>query len=173
MRQAAGGRDDVTRRIAGLTGAEVTGLRSAGAQHGWQHFMVTLADGREAFAKVSAQDRRPAVEAEARGLGWLAAAGAVPLPDVLGWDSHALVMTRVPAGSATPAAARRFGRELARMHGAGTDDCGASSSGASCAGAPFFGAPWPGFIASLPLDNRPWPASRGWAEWYADRRLLP
>ena len=63
------------------------------------------------------------------------------------------------------------------------------------AGAPAFGAPWPGYIASLPLDNTP----RGqhaasqhtarrhaarqhtrraakrpdWAAWYAERRLLP
>ena len=51
-----------------------------------------------------------------------------------------------------------FGRELARLH---------------AAGAVGFGAPWPGFIASLPLDNTPWSASRGWAEWYAERRIVP
>lgn len=158
MPRTAPGQEDLARRIARLTGAEVTGLRSAGAQHGWQHFMVALADGREAFAKVSRADQRPAFEAEARGLRWLAGAGTVPLPEVLGWDGHALVMARVPSGSPGPAAARRFGAELARMHAAGAD---------------AFGAPWPGFIASLPLDNRPWPASRGWAEWYADRRILP
>jgi fructosamine-3-kinase len=148
----------LARRIAALAGAEVTGLRAAGAQHGWRHYLVTLANGREAFAKVSDTDRRPPFEAEARGLRWLAEAGAVPVPEVLGWDGHALVMARVPAGAATPEAARRFGRDLARLHAAGAD---------------AFGAPWPGFIASLPLDNRPWPASRGWAEWYADRRILP
>ena len=40
-------------------------------------------------------------------------------------------------------------------------------------GAEAFGAPWPGFIASLPLDNTPWPAADGWPRWYAERRLLP
>jgi fructosamine-3-kinase len=133
-------------------------VRSAGAQHGWQHFTATLADGRKAFAKVGDDDKGPAFEAEARGLRWLAGAGAVPVPGVLGWDARTLVLSWVPPGPATPEAARRFGRELARMHAAGADS---------------FGAPWPGFIASLPLDNTPWPASRGWAEWYADRRILP
>jgi fructosamine-3-kinase len=120
--------------------------------------MVTLADGRTAFAKVASNDKGPAFEAEARGLRWLAGAEAVPVPEVLGWDARALVLSWVPPGPATPEAAHRFGRELARMHAAGADS---------------FGAPWPGFIASLPLDNTPWPASGGWAEWYADRRILP
>ncbi|HEX3752346.1 MAG TPA: fructosamine kinase family protein, partial [Streptosporangiaceae bacterium] len=41
------------------------------------------------------------------------------------------------------------------------------------AGADAFGAPWTGFIASLPLDNTPWPAADGWPRWYAERRVLP
>ena len=148
----------VAARIGGLVGAEVREVRSAGAQHGWQHFTAILADGRQAFAKVADGDQGPAFEAEARGLRWLAGARAVPVPGVLGWDARALVLSWVPPGRATPEAARRFGHELARMHAAGSDS---------------FGAPWQGFIASLPLDNTPWPASRGWAEWYADRRILP
>jgi fructosamine-3-kinase len=152
----------VAARIGGLVGAEVREVRSAGAQHGWQHFTVTLADGRNAFAKVAGSDKGPAFEAEARGLRWLAGAGAgaetVPVPEMLGWDARAIVLSWIPPGPATAEAARRFGRDLARMHAAGADS---------------FGAPWPGFIASLPLDNTPWPASRGWAEWYADRRVLP
>jgi fructosamine-3-kinase len=44
-------------------------------------------------------------------------------------------------------------------------------------GAPSFGAPWPGYIASLPLDNRPLdgaaPGDTDWGSWYARRRLLP
>jgi len=145
-------------RIAAVAGTGVRDLRRAGGQHGWQHIRVTLADGRKAFAKVSSADTGPALEAEARGLRWLADAVAVPVPAVLGQDSHALVLSWIPPGPADPGAAAMFGRELAGLH---------------AAGAVGYGAPWPGFIASLPLDNTPWPASRGWAEWYAERRIVP
>ena len=121
-------------------------MHGIGAQHGWGHYAVTLADGREAFAKVSGTDTRAAFDAEARGLRWLAEAMAVPIPEVLGWDERALVLSWVAPGRADAAAAVSFGRELARLH---------------AAGAASFGAPWPGFIASLPLDNTPWPA-RAW-----------
>ena len=149
---------EVARLISAVAGADVRDLRSTGAQHGWGHYAVTLADGREAFAKVSGTDTRPAFDAEARGLRWLAEAGAVPIPEVLGWDGRALVLSRVAPGRADAAAAGSFGHELARMHAAGSGG---------------FGAPWPGFIASLPLDNTLWPTERGWAGWYAERRVLP
>ena len=61
-------------------------------------------------------------------------------------------------GRPGPAAAERFGRDLARLHGAGAE---------------AFGAPWPGFIASLPLDNEPARGPEAWPQWYANRRLLP
>ena len=149
---------ELRERIAAVAGTGVRDLRRAGGQHGWQHIRVTLADGREAFAKASNADTGPALEAEARGLRWLADAVAVPVPAVLGQDSHVLVLSWIPPGSADPGAAAMFGRELAKLH---------------AAGAAGYGAPWPGFIASLPLDNTPWPASRGWAEWYAERRIEP
>ena len=149
---------ELRERIAAVAGTGVRELRRAGSQHGWQHIRVTLADGRKAFAKVSSADTGPALEAEARGLRWLADAVSVPVPAVLGQDSHVLVLSWIPPGSADPGAAAMFGRELARLH---------------AAGAVGYGAPWPGFIASLPLNNAPWPASRGWAEWYAERRIVP
>ena len=65
----------------------------------------------------------------------------------------------IPPGRPTPEAAFGFGADLARLH---------------AAGAAGFGAPWPGFIASLPLDNTPLPDAAGdWPQWYAQRRLLP
>jgi fructosamine-3-kinase len=184
---------DPAARLAALTGTPVRDLRPAGAQHGWRHYRATLADGREIFAKVATPSRttspatspsqpashisptdnsRPAsptsptdnshpaspIEAEARGLRWLAEPGIVPIPEVLGWDDHTLVLSWLPPGRATPEAAGDFGRDLARLHATGADT---------------FGAPWPGFIASLPLDNTPWPAADGWPRWYAERRVLP
>ena len=172
---------------AQLTGLAVRDARVAGAQHGYQHLMITLADGRRAFAKavapgavddLTAADRAEAADrdeapgtsarsdavaaafaAEANGLRWLAEAVAVPVPEVLAVGPQALVISMIPPGRPTPEAAFGFGADLARLH---------------AAGAAGFGAPWPGFIASLPLDNTPLPDAAGdWPQWYAQRRLLP
>ena len=157
-------------RIGQLTGLAVREARVVGAQHGYQHLMLTLSGGRRAFAKAlaaSGEDAGPvqaspsglaagAFAAEANGLRWLAEAAAVPVPEVLAVGPEALVISMIPPGPATPEAAFGFGTDLARLHAAGADG---------------FGAPWPGFIASLPLDNTPGAAD--WPHWYAQRRLLP
>jgi len=166
-------------RIAQLTGLSVREARVAGTQHGYQHLMLTLAGGRRAFAKVAAAapasdgsaSDKPAVDevsaafaAEANSLRWLAEAKAVPVPEVLAVSHGALVIAMIPPGHASAGAAFGFGAELARLHASGAD---------------AFGAPWPGFIASLPLDNTltPPPGSTApgssWPQWYASRRLLP
>jgi len=155
---------DVAGRLERLTGVAVRDLRAAGSQHRWAHYRAELADGRAVFAKVAATNLGGVFDAEARGLRWLAEAGAVGVPEVLGWDDATLAVAWVPAGRAGAAAAERFGRELARLHRAG---------------APRFGAPWPGFIASLFLPNdhsvaAADPAAVGtWPDWYRDCRVLP
>jgi fructosamine-3-kinase len=164
-------------RIGQLTGLTVREARVVGSQHGYQHLMITLSDGRRAFAKalpppdpVASPDQRAGPDpdatgpgavaavfaAEANGLRWLAEAAVVPVPKVLAVGPHALVISMIPPGPATPEAAFGFGTDLARLHAAGAD---------------AFGAPWPGFIAGLPLDNTPDAAD--WPQWYAHRRLLP
>ena len=158
-------------RIGQLTGLTVREARVVGSQHGYQHLMIPLPDGRRAFAKAlpppdpAARPDRDATgseavtavfAAEANGLRWLAEAAAVPVPKVLAVGPHALVISMIPPGPATPEAAFGFGTDLARLHAAGAD---------------AFGAPWPGFIAGLPLDNTPDAAD--WPQWYAHRRLLP
>jgi fructosamine-3-kinase len=148
---------DVAQRIGVLAGVPVTQVRAAGAQHGYRHLTATLADGRAVFAK-AAQDggaQAAAFAAEANGLRWLADAGAVPVPGVLGVDKNLLVIELLPPGRPSPQAARDFGAALARTH---------------AAGAATFGAPWPGYIASLPLANTP---GTEWARWYAEHRLVP
>jgi fructosamine-3-kinase len=140
-------------RLAALTGRPVRSARAVGAQHGYQHLAVEFADGARGFAKAGGS-----FLAEANGLRWLAEAGEVPVPEVLGVDETALVISLIaPLEGPSAAAAYRFGGDLARLHAAG----------ASWAA---FGAPWPGCIANLPLDN-----SYGtcWPAWYAERRLLP
>ncbi len=96
-----------------------------------------------------------AFAAEANGLRWLAQARAVPVPRVLGVAEDLLVIELLPPGRPTADAAAEFGAGLARLHAAGAD---------------AFGAPWPGFIASLPLDNTP---GQEWGAWYAEQRLVP
>ncbi len=149
-------------QLARLTGLAVREARQVGSQHGYQHYMITLAGGRRAFAKVvtgaASEVTAAAFAAEANGLRWLGEPGAVPVPEVFTAGPAALVISMITPGQATPDAAFRFGAELARLHAAGADS---------------FGAPWPGFIASLPLDNTQQSQQSQWPDWYASRRLLP
>jgi fructosamine-3-kinase len=155
---AAGSGTPLPEQLELLLHVPVANVRAVGGQHGYEHVTATLADGRAVFAKAAlgaGGGQAAAFAAEANGLRWLAESGAVPVPRVLGVDANLLVIELLPPGRPTPAAAREFGAGLARMH---------------AAGAPAFGAPWPGFIASLPLDNTP---GRDWAAWYAERRIVP
>ena len=138
-------------RLSALLEVPVTSYRAAGAQHGVSHATATLAGGRKVFVKSGGD-----FTAEAAGLRWLARAGAVPVPEVLGADDQTLVIEWVPPGRSDEKSASQFGAELARLHAAGADG---------------FGAPWPGSIASLPLDNTP--DNGSWSRWYGERRLLP
>jgi fructosamine-3-kinase len=168
--------EDFAARIGALVGVAVAGVREVGTRHGFRHLTGALADGRGIFVKAAVGAGAPgAFAAEANGLRWLARAGAVPVPAVLGADESTLVIELLPPGEPTPRAARDFGAALARMHAAGS---------------PGFGAPWPGYIASLPLDNTPLdntpldntpldtaPLDNApepdWGSWYAERRLAP
>jgi fructosamine-3-kinase len=129
-------------RAGALAGVPVADIQPAGERHGFRHLRGTLADGRRVFIKASSggegSESGKAFAAEANGLRWLAEASAVPLPEVLGVDERMLIIGLLPEEAPSPAAARDLGASLARMH---------------AAGAPAFGAPWPGYIASLPLDN--------------------
>jgi fructosamine-3-kinase len=153
-------------RMRWLLDVPVTRLGVAGAQHGCQHLTAALADGRAVFAKAvlvkaeagpvqASTVQAAAFAAEANGLRWLEQARAVPVPRVLGVAEDMLVIELLSPGSPTAEAAAEFGAGLARLHAAGVD---------------AFGAPWPGFIASLPLDNTP---GEEWGEWYAEQRLVP
>jgi fructosamine-3-kinase len=175
--------EDFAARIGALVGVAAAGVREVGTRHGFRHLTGTLADGRAVFIKAAVGDGGEApgaFAAEANGLRWLARAGAVPVPAVLGADESTLVIELLPPGEPTPEAARDFGAALARMHAAGANG---------------FGAPWPGYIASLPLDNAPpdnappdnAPPDNAppdgaplrnadeadWGSWYAERRLVP
>ncbi len=119
---------------------------------------LTLDDGASIFAKSWPSGSPPEgfFEAEAAGLAWLRAAGAVPVPEVLVVLPDLLAMEWVEPGSPSSEAAAGFGRALAGLHRSGAD---------------AFGADRPGFIGPLPLDNTP--SAGPWGGWFAERRLLP
>lgn len=116
---------------------------------------LTLDDGVSVFAKSRPAPPAGFFAAEAAGLRWLAASGAVPVPDVVAVTDTMLLLTWIDSGTPTVVAAEKLGRALAGLHRAG-----ASS----------FGAGWPGFIGSLPLDNTEAPR---WPEFYAEQRVTP
>jgi fructosamine-3-kinase len=119
---------------------------------------LTLDDGFSLFAKTWPSGKPPEhfFATEAAGLSWLREAGTVPIPEVFVALDEMLALEWVEPGSATAAAAERFGRDLAGMHRAGADG---------------FGASWPGFIGPLQQDNTP---SEGpWGSWFGERRLRP
>jgi fructosamine-3-kinase len=119
---------------------------------------LTLDDGASVFAKTWPSGAPPEgfFAAEANGLRWLRAAGAVPVPEVIADLPELLALEWIEPGAPARAAAVEFGRGLARTHRAGAD---------------AFGARWPGFIGPLPLDNTPTPGP--WGRWFAERRLRP
>jgi fructosamine-3-kinase len=141
-------------RLARLLGAEVIRFDHLGASHEWTLHKAVLQDGRAVFVK-AAEGQDGVFAAEAAGLRWLAEADDAPVPEVLAIDDNMLVLPWLPSTDATPRAAERLGRELARLH---------------AHGASSYGAPWPGYIAELPLDNT---HADSWPKWYAERRLLP
>ena len=116
---------------------------------------LVLADGRVVFAKHLADPPPGFFASEASGLRWLGEAGAVPVPSVAGVAEDVLVLSWVEPGSPTAEGAERFGRSLARLHGAG---------------APAFGAAWQGFVGPLAMDNTP---ADGWPGFFAEQRVRP
>ena len=93
--------------------------------------------------------------AEASGLRWLAEAGACAVPHVHEVTDVAITIDFVPTGPPTPAAAERFGLELAALHRSGADR---------------FGAPWTGYIGDAPMSNADGP---DWPTWFAEQRIRP
>jgi fructosamine-3-kinase len=118
---------------------------------------ATLADGREIFVKANGRAPAGMFAAEARGLGWLAAAAgaALRIPGVLALGDRALVLEWIPPGRPAGDFDERLGRGLAALH--------RTAPGG-------FGLDHDNFIGPLPQANAP---SATWADFYRARRLEP
>jgi fructosamine-3-kinase len=119
---------------------------------------LTLADGRVVFAKTNRHADPAMFPAEARGLAWLAEAGALRVPRVLavsGEEPSFLVLERIVPARRQPGFDEALGRGLAALHRFGAGQ---------------FGLDHDNFIGRLPQSNQPAPT---WAQFYRARRIEP
>ena len=139
-------------------GSPVAGMARLGGGDVAVSFRAELADGRTVFAKTHASPPPEFFVAEAEGLRWLGAVGALPVPEVLAVsdDPALLVLEWIDeGGSSTADGEAAFGRALADLHRAG---------------APSFGREDQRTTGSRRLPNEP---CDSWVEFYAERRLRP
>ena len=143
--------------VARALGAEVAASRAVAGGDVNRAMRATLADGRELFVK----HRDPAppgmFTAEAAGLRWLAAAGAIRIPEVVAAADGWLAMEWVARGHPARDHDERLGRDLAALH---------------LAGSPVFGRPGggPGFIGPIAVPDDPLP---DWPAFLGRHRLMP
>ena len=124
-------------------------------------YKMRFADGMTVFVKTRLDAPAGSFRAEAESLRWLRETNTVRVPEVVGLRDDRELAHRflvLEWIEPTPPAAdhdEQLGRALAALH---RFPC------------PRFGADEDGWLATLPLDNRP---ARSWAEFYAERRLEP
>lgn len=154
--------DEHTRRaVSEALGAKVTDVRSLGGGDINDAFQVDLVDGRRVFVKTNDRASRAMFPAEARGLRWLAGAGALRVPEVLAVSSEEgdgppfLALEYLAPAPRQPGFDEVLGRGLADLHRAGADG---------------FGLDHDNFIGRLPQSNAP---HDDWPTFYREERLLP
>ena len=159
MRSTAGEPSEVATAAARVLGEPVVALAPIAGGDTSRAFRATTAGGATAFVKAHDPDPPGLLAAEAHGLTWLAAAGGVRVPRVLGLDDAGarpvLVLEWIESGRPAPDHDEALGRGLAALH---------------AAGAPTFGIDRDGFIGPLPMDNTP---ADAWPTFYAERRIRP
>jgi len=146
--------------LGAALGSEVASVRGVAGGDINEAYEIALGDGRRLFAKANARSPRGMFAAEARGLAWLAEAGALRIPQVVAVAApEAATQFPVLELVATDRPARdfdeRLGRGLAALHRRG---------------APGFGLDHDNFVGSLPQENA---AASSWPEFYRGRRLEP
>lgn len=141
--------------IEGVLGARLVHAEPVAGGDINQAVRARLADGRVVFVKHHELAPPGMFDGEAHGLGWLAAAGALRVPRVLGHGARWLALEWLEPGQRVADFDARLGRGLAQLHRAG---------------APGFGLDRANFLATLPQDNR---AAADWPTFWLERRLRP
>ena len=162
--------------VEAATGRPVRAIGRVGGGDINEAYKVQFEDESFAFVKTRPDAAPGEYAAEAAGLRWLGAPGALRVPEVLGVSDTVLVLDWVDEGVRGDATA--FGTGLAEIHAAGAHDWGATpvADGDSAPGdagpAPRDGdSPRaPTRIGRLLLPNDSCP---DWPTFYATRRLLP
>ena len=143
--------------VGGATGAAVTGSRTLTGGDINHAYAATLEDGREVFVKASrtGQASPEMFRAEARGLAWLEAAGALRVPTVIATGDDFLVLELIRPTRPGRSFDEELGRGLAALHRASPAT---------------FGLDHDNFIGTLPQSNR---LAGRWSDFYASARLEP
>lgn len=116
---------------------------------------VRLSDGSSALVKTHPGAPDDFFTSEARGLAWLAEPGVIDVAEVLAAERDCLVLRWIEPARPSPESSAGLGRSLARLHASRAE---------------VFGADHDGYIASLPMPNKP---ASTWPEFFATRRMLP
>lgn len=153
------GGPEVLAALAAAAGSDVAGTEPVGGGSINRALRVTLADGRRVFVKHHPDAPAGSYRAEAEGLAWLAAAGALRTPAVVALGEHPgprfLALEWIERGAGGPAADEAFGRGLAALHRAAPRAFGLEADNS---------------IGGLPQPNGP---CEDWPAFYGRRRLAP
>lgn len=139
-------------------GAQVKRAARLGGGSINEAYEVSLSDGREVFVKTHARAPGGMFGAEARGLRWLAEAGAIRVPTAIAFSDTRpafLVLELLQPARRRQSFDHELGRGLAALH---------------AFGAPGFGLDHDNFIGSLPQSNVP---TDDWPTFYWASRLEP
>ncbi len=152
---------DLARAVTAQLGRAVASSRAAMGGDINMAYEVKLDGGDRVFVKTHPSAPATMFPAEARGLAWLAEAGALRVPKVLAVTPpdakgpRFLVLEYLEPGPRTRNFDEALGRGLAMLHRFGT---------------PHFGLDHDNFIGSLPQKND---RQGSWPAFYREERLLP
>ena len=102
--------------IGAALGTRVTATRPLGGGDINEAWEATLAGGRTVFVKSNARAPAGMFAAEAKGLAWLADAGAIRIPKVLAIGDDFLVLEMIHAAAKRNGFDEELGRALAALH---------------------------------------------------------
>jgi fructosamine-3-kinase len=148
----------IVEHISATTGRPFHAGRQQGVGGGSINAAHVISDGEQAFfVKLNSASKLDMFEAEAEGLGEIAATHTVRVPVPLCWgvaeDSCYLVMEKLDLGGGSNRGARKLGEQLAGMHHSSR---------------PGFGWHRDNTIGATPQLNEP---QSSWPDFYRDKRL--